>query len=58
MLNAGVQLVAKQLQHGQTTPVLKIPMSFMYLAVIWFWPWTDPDAGADSVTFVEMIHEL
>lgn len=34
MLNAGIQLVAKQMQHGQTTPVLKIPMAFMYSSLV------------------------
>lgn len=34
MLSAGVQLVSKQLVHGQTTPVLKIPMAFMYSSLV------------------------
>lgn len=34
MVQAGVQLVMKQLEHGQTTPVLKIPMAFMYSSLV------------------------
>lgn len=52
MLNAGVQLVAKQLQHGQTTPVLKIPMSFMYSSLVLAFGLI---LLVQTVTFVEMI---
>lgn len=34
MLQAGVSLVARQMQSGQTTPVLKIPMAFMYASLV------------------------
>lgn len=34
MTKAGVALVAKQMQTGQTTPVLKIPMAFMYASLV------------------------
>lgn len=34
MLKAGFALFAKQLQTGQTTPVLKIPMSVMYFSLV------------------------
>lgn len=34
MLKAGFALFTKQLQTGQTTPVLKIPMSFMYFSLV------------------------
>lgn len=34
MTKAGVALVAKQMQAGQTTPVLKIPMAFMYASLV------------------------
>lgn len=34
MLSAGYQLFAKQLQLGQTTPVLKIPMAAMYFSLV------------------------
>lgn len=34
MLQAGVSLVARQIQSGQTTPVLKIPMAFMYASLV------------------------
>ena len=52
MLNAGAQLVAKQLQHGQTTPVLKIPMSFMYSSLVLAFGLI---LLVQTVTFVEMI---
>lgn len=34
MLKAGTALFLKQIQTGQTTPVLKIPMSAMYFSLI------------------------
>lgn len=34
MTKAGVALVSKQMQAGQTTPVLKIPMAFMYASLV------------------------
>jgi TRAP-type C4-dicarboxylate transport system permease small subunit len=34
MTKAGVALVTKQMQTGQTTPVLKIPMAFMYASLV------------------------
>lgn len=34
MTKAGVALVTKQMQTGQTTPVLKIPMAFMYVSLV------------------------
>ncbi len=34
MLKAGTALFLKQIQTGQTTPVLKIPMSAMYFSLV------------------------
>ena len=34
MLKAGLALFSKQLQTGQTTPVLKVPMSVMYFSLV------------------------
>ena len=34
MINAGGALVLKQLQAGQTTPVMKLPMSLMYFSLV------------------------
>ncbi|MCI9594216.1 MAG: TRAP transporter small permease [Lachnospiraceae bacterium] len=34
MLKAGLALFLKQMQTGQTTPVLKIPMSVMYFSLV------------------------
>lgn len=34
MVKAGIALFTKQLQTGQTTPVLKIPMSLMYFSLV------------------------
>ena len=34
MLKAGLVLFLKQMQTGQTTPVLKIPMSVMYFSLV------------------------
>lgn len=34
MLSAGFALFTKQIQTGQTTPVLKIPMSVMYFSLV------------------------
>lgn len=34
MLKAGLALFTKQLQTGQTTPVLKVPMSVMYFSLV------------------------
>lgn len=34
MLSAGYQLFAKQLQMGQTTPVLKLPMAAIYFSLV------------------------
>lgn len=34
MFKAGIALVLKQMQTGQTTPVLKIPMSVMYFSLV------------------------
>ena len=34
MLKAGLALFFKQLQTGQTTPVLKVPMSVMYFSLV------------------------
>lgn len=34
MLKAGIALVSKQMKAGQTTPVLKIPMSIMYFSLV------------------------
>lgn len=34
MLRAGFALFTKQIQTGQTTPVLKIPMSVMYFSLV------------------------
>ena len=34
MLRAGLALFLKQMQTGQTTPVLKIPMSVMYFSLV------------------------
>ena len=34
MLQAGVALFMKQIQTGQTTPVLKLPMSVMYFSLV------------------------
>ncbi|MDO4268164.1 MAG: TRAP transporter small permease [Eubacteriales bacterium] len=34
MLTAGAALVEKQLQTGQTTPVMKLPMSLMYFSLV------------------------
>ena len=34
MLKAGLALFSKQLQPGQTTPVLKVPMSVMYFSLV------------------------
>ena len=34
MLKAGLALFLKQMQTGQTTPVLKIPMSVMYVSLV------------------------
>ena len=33
MFRAGILIVAKQLQTGQTTPVLKVPMAMMYFSL-------------------------
>lgn len=34
MLQAGIALFMKQIQTGQTTPVLKLPMSIMYFSIV------------------------
>lgn len=34
MLKAGIALFTKQIQTGQTTPVLKVPMYFMYFSLV------------------------
>ena len=34
MLKAGLALFSKQLQTGQTTPVLKVPMSVMHFSLV------------------------
>lgn len=34
MLSAGIELFRRQLQTGQTTPVLKAPMSAMYFSLV------------------------
>ena len=34
MFRAGILIVAKQLQTGQTTPVLKVPMAMMYFSLV------------------------
>jgi len=34
MLSSGASLVLKQMQTGQTTPVLKLPMSLMYASLV------------------------
>lgn len=34
MLQAGIALFMKQIQTGQTTPVLKLPMSVMYFSLV------------------------
>lgn len=34
MLQAGIALFLKQIQTGQTTPVLKLPMSVMYFSLV------------------------
>ena len=34
MLKSGTALFLKQIQTGQTTPVLKIPMSAMYFSLV------------------------
>lgn len=34
MIKAGGALVLKQLQAGQTTPVMKLPMSLMYFSLV------------------------
>lgn len=34
MLKAGIALFLKQMQTGQTTPVLKLPMSAMYFSLV------------------------
>ena len=44
--------LVKQLQHGQTTPVLKIPMSFMYSSLVLAFGLI---LLVQTVTFVEMI---
>lgn len=55
MLNAGIQLVAKQMQHGQTTPVLKIPMAFMYSSLVLAFALI---LLVQTVTLVKMILDL
>lgn len=34
MTHASIELVVRQMQVGQTTPVLKIPMAFMYSSLV------------------------
>lgn len=55
MLEAGIQMVSKQLVHGQTTPVLKIPMAFMYSSLVLAFGLI---LLVQTVTFIEMILNL
>ena len=52
MLEAGIRIVSRQLQAGQTTPVLKIPMALMYASLVLAFGLI---LLVQTVTFIEMI---